>query len=41
MRERDVYAFFNNDWRGHAVANAIDLSRLVDGSRELPSTKSA
>lgn len=28
-RGRDVYAFFNNDARGYAVANAADLDRYV------------
>jgi uncharacterized protein YecE (DUF72 family) len=27
----DVYAYFNNDARGHAVANARMLSRLLEG----------
>jgi uncharacterized protein YecE (DUF72 family) len=27
----DVYAFFNNDIGGHAVRNAIDLRRYVEG----------
>jgi uncharacterized protein YecE (DUF72 family) len=30
-RERDVYAYFNNDWEGFAPANAIALRRLLDG----------
>lgn len=25
----DVYAYFNNDWRAHAVANALTLRRLI------------
>ena len=28
-RERDVYAYFNNDWEGFAPANAIALQRLL------------
>jgi uncharacterized protein YecE (DUF72 family) len=27
---RDVYAYFNNDSRGHAVRNALDLKRYLD-----------
>ena len=27
----DVYAFFNNDIGGHAIHNAIDLRRYVEG----------
>ena len=27
----DVYAYFNNDRDGHAVSNALDLHRFVDG----------
>jgi uncharacterized protein YecE (DUF72 family) len=30
-REGDVYAYFNNDWRGFAPANAIALRRRVGG----------
>src|SRR5437763_17203695 len=28
-REREVYAYFNNDWRGYAPANALALRKLV------------
>jgi uncharacterized protein YecE (DUF72 family) len=28
-RERDVYAYFNNDWHGFAVANASRLGQLL------------
>ena len=28
----DVYAYFNNDWYGHAVADAIDLRTALTGS---------
>lgn len=28
---RDVYAFFNNDQGGHAVENALDLRRYLEG----------
>jgi len=28
-RGRDVYVYFNNDWRGFAVANAAELRELV------------
>ena len=28
-READVYAYFNNDWQGFAVANASQLERLL------------
>ncbi|MFL5894929.1 MAG: DUF72 domain-containing protein [Thermoleophilaceae bacterium] len=28
-REVDVFAYFNNDWKGYAVRNAIDLTRRV------------
>jgi len=27
----DVYAFFNNDIGGHAVRNAADLRRYLEG----------
>jgi uncharacterized protein YecE (DUF72 family) len=30
-REREVYAYFNNDWKGYAPANALALRRLVEG----------
>lgn len=33
-RGLDVYAYFNNDIGGHAVYNALDLRRYVEGSRE-------
>jgi len=30
-RERvEVYAYFNNDWNGYAVANALDLRRMLE-----------
>jgi uncharacterized protein YecE (DUF72 family) len=29
---KDVYAYFNNDLHGHAVTNAADLRRYVDGA---------
>jgi uncharacterized protein YecE (DUF72 family) len=29
LRRQDVYAYFNNDWRGFAPANAVDLKRRV------------
>jgi uncharacterized protein YecE (DUF72 family) len=25
----EVFAYFNNDWKGFAVRNALDLKRLV------------
>ena len=28
-RGRDVYVYFNNDWRGFAVTNAAELRELV------------
>jgi uncharacterized protein YecE (DUF72 family) len=28
---RDVFAFFNNDWDGHALIDAAELVRLVEG----------
>ena len=28
---RDVFAYFNNDAHGHAVSNALDLRRFVEG----------
>jgi uncharacterized protein YecE (DUF72 family) len=31
----DVYAYFNNDWQGFAVANARTLRRLVDARRRV------
>ena len=27
----DVYAYFNNDWGGYAVENAMRLRRMLDG----------
>jgi uncharacterized protein YecE (DUF72 family) len=27
--EVDVYAYFNNDWKGFAVRNALDLKRML------------
>jgi uncharacterized protein YecE (DUF72 family) len=30
-REREVYAYFNNDWKGYAPANALALRKLVEG----------
>lgn len=30
---RDVYVYFNNDWRGFAVANAQTLAELVEPAR--------
>jgi len=30
---RDVYAYFDNDWKGFAHANARDLTALVSGGR--------
>jgi uncharacterized protein YecE (DUF72 family) len=29
-RTVDVYAYFNNDWRGYAVRNALELKRGLD-----------
>ncbi len=29
-REREVYAYFNNDWKGYAPANALDLRKVVE-----------
>ena len=29
--ERDVYAYFNNDWEGFAPANALRLRELLEG----------
>jgi uncharacterized protein YecE (DUF72 family) len=29
-READVYAYFNNDWEGFAVANARGLRRRLE-----------
>lgn len=29
-RSREVYAYFNNDWRGYAPANALALRKLVE-----------
>jgi uncharacterized protein YecE (DUF72 family) len=29
-REREVYVYFNNDWKGYAPANALALARLLD-----------
>lgn len=29
----DVYVYFNNDWRGHAVGNATELKELLAGQR--------
>lgn len=34
----DVYAYFNNDWRGYAPANARALMRRLSVSRGRPST---
>jgi uncharacterized protein YecE (DUF72 family) len=34
--ERDVYAYFNNDWEGFAPANATALKTLVEGAFEAP-----
>jgi uncharacterized protein YecE (DUF72 family) len=31
---RDVYAYFNNDIGGHAVRNALELRRQVEGSHQ-------
>jgi uncharacterized protein YecE (DUF72 family) len=28
-RSREVYAYFNNDWKGYAPANALTLRRLA------------
>ena len=28
-RERDVFAYFNNDWNGYAIRNAQDLKKRV------------
>jgi uncharacterized protein YecE (DUF72 family) len=28
----EVFAYFNNDWEGFAVNNALRLRRLVEGS---------
>jgi uncharacterized protein YecE (DUF72 family) len=30
-RSHELYAYFNNDWRGYAPANALALRKLVDG----------
>ena len=30
-RDREIYAYFNNDWRGYAPANARVLRELVEG----------
>jgi uncharacterized protein YecE (DUF72 family) len=30
-RDREVYAYFNNDWKGYAPANAVTLRKLVGG----------
>ncbi len=30
-REREVYAYFNNDWQGYAPANALALRKLLEG----------
>ena len=30
----DVYAYFNNDAEGHAVRNALDLRRYVEGAEQ-------
>jgi uncharacterized protein YecE (DUF72 family) len=35
-RSGDVYAYFNNDWRGYAVANARTLARLLGVARARP-----
>ncbi len=29
LRDGDVYAYFNDDWAGHAVAEALRLRELV------------
>jgi len=31
-RERDVYVYFNNDWRGFAAMNAAELQELIGAS---------
>ena len=28
-RDIEVYAYFNNDWKGYAIQNALLLKRLV------------
>ena len=30
-RTADVYAYFNNDWRGYAVRNALGLRKRLGG----------
>ena len=30
IEERDVYAYFNNDWQGFAVRNALRLRQLSE-----------
>jgi uncharacterized protein YecE (DUF72 family) len=30
-RSHQVYAYFNNDWRGYAPANALTLKRHLSG----------
>jgi len=30
QREADVYAYFNNDWNGYAITNALWLKRRLD-----------
>ena len=30
-RERDVFAYFNNDWKGYAIRDALYLRKLVSG----------
>jgi uncharacterized protein YecE (DUF72 family) len=30
-RSHEVYAYFNNDWRGYAPANALTLRRHLSG----------
>ena len=32
LGDGDVYAYFNDDWRGHAVAEAVELGKLVGGA---------
>jgi uncharacterized protein YecE (DUF72 family) len=31
--DRDVYAYFNNDWEGCAPNNARSLARMIAGTR--------
>jgi uncharacterized protein YecE (DUF72 family) len=38
---RDVYAYFNNDWYGHAVSDALDLRQLITNSLDLAGSMSA